>query len=71
MQELQRYEITIAGIQETKWFGCDVWPAGDGWCFLHSGRQLLSSGEVAQRGEGVGILLNPQGVEAWHAAGDS
>ena len=39
--------------------------------FLHSGRLLPSSEEAAQCGEGVGILLSPEGVNAWHAAGDA
>ena len=28
--ELGRYGVSVAGIQETRWFGSDVWPAGDG-----------------------------------------
>ncbi len=35
-RELKRYGISIAGIQETIWFECDVWPA-DEYTFLHSG----------------------------------
>ena len=34
--ELKSYNISIAGIQETKWFGSDIWPIGE-WTFLHSG----------------------------------
>ena len=71
VKELQRYRVTIAGLQETKWFESDVWPAENGWVFLHAGRPLPSSHEVAQRGEGVGILLSPVAVDAWHAAGDT
>ena len=48
--------------KETKWFGSDVWPAEDVWIFLHSGRLLPSSEDVAERGEGVGILLDPVGI---------
>ena len=69
--ELQCYHVSVAGIQEIKWFGSDVWPAEDGWIFLHAGRQLPSSKDVAQHGEGVGILLGPVRVSAWHAAGDA
>jgi len=36
--ELQRYGISVEGVQETKWFGSDVWPAVDGHIMLHSGR---------------------------------
>ena len=35
-KELARYCISMAGIQETKWFGSDIWPSGE-WTFLHSG----------------------------------
>ena len=69
--ELQRYHVTIAGIMETKWFGSDVWPADHGWVFIYSDRPSPSSDEVSQCGEGVGIVLSPAGVEAWHAAGDA
>ena len=54
VQELRRYGVSIAGIQESKWFGCDVWPA-TGYTFLHSGRPLPSDGETVMRNEGVGI----------------
>ena len=27
VKELRRYRVSVAGIQETKWFGTDVWPA--------------------------------------------
>ena len=66
-----RYHITIAEIQGTKWFGSDVWPADKSWVFLHSARPLAYSDEFAQCVKGVGILLNPCGVGAWHAAGYS
>ena len=49
LHELQRYHMIIAGIQETKRFGSDVLPAGDDWIFLHSGRPLVSSVELALR----------------------
>ena len=41
VRELKRYGISIAGIQDTKLFGSDVWPA-DGYTFLHSGCPLPS-----------------------------
>ena len=36
VKKLRHYQVSVAGIQETKWFGMDVWPA-DGYTFLHSG----------------------------------
>ena len=47
VRELQYYRVSLAGIQETKWFGSGVWPAEDGWIFLHSGRLFPSSEDVA------------------------
>ena len=49
--------MAVAGIQESKWFGSDVWPA-DGYTFLHSGRPLPSDQEKGTRNEGVGIALD-------------
>ena len=37
---MQRYYVAVAEIQETKWFGLDVWPVGDDWSFLHFGQLL-------------------------------
>ena len=28
MGELRKYGVSVAGIQETKWFGKDMWPVG-------------------------------------------
>ena len=39
VQELKRYRVAVAGIQESKWFGSDVWDAGE-YTFLHSGHPL-------------------------------
>ena len=64
--ELKRYRVSVAGIQETKWFGSDVWPAGDGFTFLHSGRPLPNDGARAYRNEGVGIALDGKATEWVH-----
>ena len=69
VKELARYCISIAGIQETKWFGSDIWPAGE-WTFLHSGRILPADDDIAIRREGVGILLDGRATAAWRAAGE-
>lgn len=39
--ELQHYNVSVAGIQETKWLGADVWPATGGYTMLHSNGLLL------------------------------
>lgn len=56
--EVKHYGISVAEMQETKWFGKDVWPAAEGFTFLHSGRSLPANGEDATRNEGVGGLLD-------------
>ena len=69
VSELRRYGVSVAAIQETKWFGRDVWQA-DKHTFLHSGRRLPKDGEPAVRNEGVGILLDERATAAWKEAGE-
>ena len=57
-------------MQETKWFGSDMWQA-DGYTLLHSGRSLPGDVENAVRKEGVGILLDERAANAWRAAGEA
>jgi len=54
--ELKRYKVSVDGVQETKWFGCDVWPAAEGYIMVHSGRSVLWSGVLGKYGTGVHIL---------------
>ena len=69
--ELECYKIAVAGIQETKWFGTDVWPAIGGYTLLHSGRPIPSDdADGFVRREGVGILMNKRATAAWRAAGE-
>ena len=69
MGELRKYGVSVAGIQETKWFGKDVWPS-DGCTFLHSGHPLPGDQERASRNEGVGIALDKKATVAWKGAGE-
>ena len=70
VKELKRYQVSVAAIQETKWFGKDIWQAG-GYLFITSGRPLPSDGEPAVRNEGVGIVLDEEATAAWKEAGES
>ena len=70
VNELKQYSISIAGIQETKWFGSDIWPVGE-WTFLHSGHVLPVDSNAAVRRNGVGILLDGRATGAWRAAGET
>ena len=67
VNELKRFRMRAVCISETKWFGSDVYEV-DGFTVLHSGRSLPGSGVVLQRGEGVGIVLDPVMTQAWHDA---
>ena len=58
----------MAAIQETKWYGSDVWEA-QGYTFLHSGRVLPVGEGPAVRNEGVGIALDERAAAAWKEAG--
>ena len=71
--ELTRCRIAVAGDQETKWFGSDVWSVGKN-TFLHSCRPLPADGEPRRRNEVVGIFLDAnmsvalkRGGEKWSA----
>ena len=70
VRELRRYNVSVGAVQETKWFGSDIWQA-DGYTLLHSGRPLPGDSESAARKEGVGILLDEKATNAWRAAGEA
>ena len=67
--ELRKCEVSVAGIQETKWFRKDVWPA-DGYSFLQCGCPLPGDQGKASRNEGVGIALDEKATVAWKYAGE-
>ena len=54
VRELKRYNVKVAGLQETKWFNCEVYEVG-GSVVLTCGRALPGGGDSFQRGEGVAI----------------
>ena len=66
--ELRRYKTSADGMQETKWFGGDVWSEG-GFTLLQSGQQLPSDNEQVERNEGVGIVLD-EAAAVWKEAGE-
>ena len=70
VKELKRLGITVAVIQEMKWYRSDVWKP-DGYTLLHSGRPLPDEDEPQTRNEGVGILLDRCATAAWKDAGES
>ena len=69
VRELHRYNIRIAALQETKWFGSGLYHVGDS-VILTSGRKIPSDGEPVQRGEGVALVLSGPAIEAWKDGGE-
>jgi len=68
MRELERYQISVCALQETKWFGEAVHKVG-GSTVLAAGRPTPPVTEPRQRGEGVAIALSGPAVRAWRAGG--
>ena len=60
----------VAGIQQTKWFGKDVWDA-EGYTFLHSGQPLPDQRDRAVRNDGVEIVLDAKATTSWKEAGET
>ena len=67
LSELDRYHVVVAALQETKWFGCEVYRVGES-VVLSAGREVPETG-TRQRGEGVAIVLSGEAVSAWRARG--
>ena len=68
-EALRTYDIKIAALQETKWFGNGVYHV----CYsivLASGRDTPSVGEPVQRGEGVALVLTGPAIAAWKDGGE-
>ena len=65
-RELQRYNISVAALQETKWFGTVVYKVARS-IVLAAGRPTPQPGQNMQRGEGVALVLTWPAVTAWRA----
>ena len=63
---LEDYRVTVAALQETKWFGSEVYKVGEN-LVLTAGRPVPR--EDRQRGEGVALILKGPAVQAWKAGG--
>ena len=69
VKELARYCISIAGIQEMKWFGLTSGPLVNGHFYILVKFCLLMMIRITIRREGVGILLDGRATAACRAAG--
>ena len=69
IRELDHYNIKVAALQETKWFGSNIYSVGKS-VVLSTGREVLQGNQHKQRGEGVAIVLSEEAVAAWKAGGE-
>jgi len=58
--------VSMVRISETKLFGQAV----EGYIVVHSGRPVPAASDVAQRGGGVGVVLDPVLSEALRNGGE-
>ena len=63
---LDRYGVVVGALQETKWFGSEVYKVGES-LVLTTGREVPGAGHVRQRGEGATIVLSGPAIGAWKA----
>ena len=66
VDELERLDIEVAGLQETRWFSDALYHVGDAMV-LSSGRPTPVDGENFRRGEGVAIVVRGRALVAWRA----
>ena len=64
VNELKRYDVKVAALQETKSFGSEVYQVS-GSVVLTAGKKTPGEGENVVRGEGVALVLS----DAWKRGG--
>ena len=68
VQEMRRCNVKVTTLQETKWFGSEVYRVA-GSVVLTSGREKPVQGDTVKKGEGVAIAVTDWTINAWKAAG--
>lgn len=68
IRELERYQISVAALQETKWYNNAMYKVKDS-IVLAAGRPTPSDRQPNKRGEGVAIVLRGTAVSAWKKGG--
>ena len=63
-----QYNIKISALQETKWFGSNVYRVAVA-VLLTSDSNVPPSNEAMQRGEGVVLILLGDAIFSWEAGG--
>ena len=69
IRELNRYDIKVTTLQETKWFGNAVYHVGKS-IVLTAGRKTPQGCQPIHRGEGIAIVLTGHAITAWKAGGE-
>ena len=69
IRELDCYSIKVAALQETKWFGSNIYKIGNS-ILLSAGREVPQGNQHRQRGEGVAIVLSNEAVAVLKAGGE-
>ena len=69
IRELDRYNIKVGALQETKWFGSHIYHVGKS-VVLTAERETPQEYQPRQRGEGVAIVLTGHAITAWKAGGE-
>ena len=68
VDELRRLRIEVAGLQETLWFGRDIFSVVDSMV-LTSGKKLPGPDGEFRRGGGVAVVLRGRALLAWRSGG--
>ena len=68
VRELDWYCVSVAGLQETRWFGNEIYEVGES-VVLTAGRPSPKPRQQIQRGEDVAIVLSGPAKTAWKAGG--
>lgn len=66
---LEKYEVAVTALQETKWFGSNIYSVGRS-LVLTSGRPTpINSSGTRQRGEAVALVLRGPALSCYKAGG--
>ena len=68
INEVERYGVVVSALQETKWFGNEVYRVGNS-VVLTAGRPVPAEGQARKHREGVAIVLSGQALHAWKTGG--
>ena len=69
LRQLKRYQISVAALQETKWFSNAMYKVKDS-VVLAAGRPTPSNGQPNKRGDGVAIVLRDSTTSTWKNSGE-